>query len=269
MRLPVCYSDHFVIECTDMVTRSECLSYLDKLLEPNRFRDYCPNGLQVEGQEDIQCLATGVTASMTLLDAALEYGADTILVHHGYFWRGEDPRVIGVKQRRLQRLLQYNVNLIAYHLPLDAHPVFGNNAQLAQRLGFEVDGRISGTGEPAMAFCGCFAQTMTVPALTKQITQVLQRAPLVIQAHRRPMTTVGWCSGAAQDYIEQAAELGLDAFISGEISERTVHLARELGINYFAAGHHATERYGVQALGTHLAETFSLQHQFIDCDNPV
>jgi len=252
-----------------MITRTECLSYLETLLEPNRFQDYCPNGLQVAGQEDIHNLVTGVTASQELLDAALDLGADTILVHHGYFWRGEDPRVIGIKQRRLKQLLINDVNLMAYHLPLDAHSTLGNNAQLAELFSLEVDGRISATGDPAIALCGCFTQEKTVPEFADNIRQILGREPLVIQAHDRPMTTIGWCSGAAQGYIEQAAELGLDAFMSGEISEQTVHLARELGINYFAAGHHATERYGVKALGEHLAEQFDLQHQFIDIDNPV
>ena len=252
-----------------MVARNECLSYLETLLEPNRFQDYCPNGLQVEGVDTIHTMVSGVTASQSLLDAALDLDADTILVHHGYFWRGEDARVMGIKQRRLKQLLLNNVNLIAYHLPLDAHPILGNNAQLAQLLDLEIDGRISGTGEPAIGFCGCFPDTKTVPEFADQIRHVLEREPLVIQAHNRPMMTIGWCSGAAQDYIVQAAELGLDAFMSGEISEQTVHLARELGINYFSAGHHATERYGVQALGEHLAEKFDVQHQFIDIDNPV
>ncbi len=252
-----------------MVARNECLSYLETLLEPNRFQDYCPNGLQVEGVDTIHTMVSGVTASQALLDAALDLDADTILVHHGYFWRGEDTRVIGIKQRRLKQLLVNNVNLIAYHLPLDAHPILGNNAQLAKLLDLEIDGRISGTGDPAIGFCGCFPDTKTVPEFADQIRQVLEREPLVIQAHDRPMMTIGWCSGAAQGYIEQAAELGLDAFMSGEISEQTVHLARELGINYFSAGHHATERYGVQALGEHLAERFGVQHQFVDIDNPV
>lgn len=252
-----------------MVARNECLSYLETLLEPNRFQDYCPNGLQVEGVDTIHTMVSGVTASQALLDAALDLDADTILVHHGYFWRGEDTRVIGIKQRRLKQLLVNNVNLIAYHLPLDAHPILGNNAQLAKLLDLEIDGRISGTGDPAIGFCGCFPDTKTVPEFADQIRQVLEREPLVIQAHDRPMMTIGWCSGAAQGYIEQAAELGLDAFMSGEISEQTVHLARELGINYFSAGHHATERYGVQALGEHLAERFDVQHQFVDIDNPV
>ncbi|NOQ81682.1 MAG: Nif3-like dinuclear metal center hexameric protein [Methylophaga sp.] len=252
-----------------MITRTECLSYIETLLESNRFHDYCPNGLQVAGQNDIHNIVSGVTASQALLDAALDLGADTVLVHHGYFWRGEDPRIIGIKQRRLKQLLLNDINLIAYHLPLDAHPSLGNNAQLARLFELEVDGRISGTGDPAIALCGCFSQERTVPEFADQIRQVLGREATVIQAHDRPMTTIGWCSGAAQDYIEQAAELGLDAFMSGEISEQTVHLARELGINYFAAGHHATERYGVKALGEHLAEQFDLQHQFIDIDNPV
>ena len=252
-----------------MIPRTELLSYLETLLEPNRFQDYCPNGLQVEGQEQVHTLVTGVTASQALIEAALDVGADTIIVHHGYFWRGEDPRVIGVKHKRLKQLLLNNVNLLAYHLPLDAHPSLGNNVQLSELLGFEVDGRISGTGDPALAMCGCLAEPQSVPELADHLRQKLEREPLVIQAHDRPITTIGWCTGAAQDYIQQAAELGLDAFLSGEISEQTVHLARELGINYFAAGHHATERYGVLALGEHLAQQFDLQHQFIDIDNPV
>jgi len=238
-------------------------------LEPNRFHDYCPNGLQVAGSDEIHNLVTGVTASQALLEAALDEGADTILVHHGYFWKGEDPRIVGIKQKRLKQLLINNVNLIAYHLPLDAHPSLGNNAQLADKLEIEIDGRMAGTGEPAIGLCGCFSDLKTVPEFADQLRQTLGQEPLVIQAHDRPMSTIGWCSGAAQGYIEQAAELGLDAFMSGEISEQTVHLARELGINYFSAGHHATERYGVKALGEHLAEYFSLQHQFIDIDNPV
>jgi len=252
-----------------MIPRTELLSYLETLLEPNRFQDYCPNGLQVEGQDQVKVLVTGVTASQALIEAALDVGADTILVHHGYFWRGEDPRLIGVKQKRLKQLLVNDVNLLAYHLPLDAHPSLGNNAQLSELLEFEVDGRISGTGDPALALCGCLPEAMSVPELADHLRQKLEREPLVIQAHDRPITTIGWCTGAAQGYIQQAAELGLDAFLSGEISEQTVHLSRELGINYFAAGHHATERYGVLALGEHLAQQFDLQHQFIDIDNPV
>lgn len=252
-----------------MILRTELLSYLETLLEPNRFQDYCPNGLQVAGCEQVNKIVTGVTASQALIDAALDLGADTILVHHGYFWRGEDPRIIGIKYKRLKQLLLNDINLIVYHLPLDAHPTLGNNAQLSQLLDLEVDGRISGTGEPALAMCGCLTEPQTVPEFADKLRQMLEREPMVIQSHDRLITTIGWCSGAAQGYIQQAAELGLDAFLSGEISEQTVHLARELGINYFAAGHHATERYGVQALGEHLAQQYQIEHQFIDIDNPV
>ena len=252
-----------------MIARTDLLSYLETLLEPDRFRDYCPNGLQVAGRENIKCLISGVTASKALLDAAIALNADAILVHHGYFWRGEDPRIIGIKQQRLKQLLMNDVNLLAYHLPIDAHPVYGNNVQLAQRLDIEINGLIPDTGEPALAMCGNLLDPSTASNFATHISAKLGREPLVIQGHDRPIKTIGWCSGAAQIYIEQAAEMGLDAFISGEISEQTVHLARELEINYFSAGHHATERYGVMALGEYLAEKFDLEHHFIDMSNPV
>ncbi|MCL4136129.1 UNVERIFIED_CONTAM: hypothetical protein GTU68_038763 [Idotea baltica] len=252
-----------------MIMRTECLSYIETLLEPAKFHDYCPNGLQVAGNEQVQHIITGVTASQDLIDAAVDMRADTIIVHHGFFWRGEDARIVGIKQRRLKQLLINDINLIAYHLPLDAHATLGNNAQLAEKLGLEIDGRIAGTGDPAIGMCGRFSQPQTMSAFTDLLRQTLGREPMVIQGHDRPMKTIGWCSGAAQGYIEQAAELGLDGYISGEVSEQTAHLARELGINYFSAGHHATERYGVKALGEHLARQFDLRHQFIDIDNPV
>ena len=252
-----------------MIPRSELLAYLDELLEPERFQDYCPNGLQVAGNENVERIVTGVTASQALIDAAIVIEADTIIVHHGYFWRGETPEVIGIKQQRLKKLLNHNINLIAYHLPLDAHPELGNNVQLARLLGLEIDGRIRGSGDPAIALCGCLAEPLLLDDFAEKLTTVLQRPPVTIAGHNRPITTIGWCTGAAQGYIQQAAALGLDAFMSGEISEPTVHLARELGIHYIAAGHHATERYGVKALGEMLARQWLLSVQFIDIDNPV
>lgn len=252
-----------------MITRTELLSYLDTILETERFQDYCPNGLQVEGKGHISTLITGVTASQALLDAATDLSADAILVHHGYFWRGETPCLTGIKQQRLKHLLVNDINLIAYHLPLDAHPDMGNNAQLAKRLNIEIQGNINGTGVPSIALYGQLDLAVSAVGFAENLSHKLNREPLLIQGHDRPIKSVGWCSGAAQNYIEQAAALGLDAFISGEISEQTVHLARELRINYFAAGHHATERYGVLALGEHLAEKFDLEHNFIDIDNPV
>jgi dinuclear metal center YbgI/SA1388 family protein len=252
-----------------MITRTELLAYLDETLEPGRFQDYCPNGLQVAGKQEISTVISGVTASESFLQAAIEADADAVLVHHGYFWRGEDQRVTGMKQRRLKLLLENDINLIAYHLPLDAHPLLGNNAQLAKILGLEVDGRMSGTGEPALGVCGCLPAPRSLSDFADHIELKLNRKPLVVKGHERPINTVGWCTGAAQGFLQQAADLGLDAFISGEISEPTFHTAKELGINYIAAGHHATERYGVQAVGEALAQCFNIRHHFIDIDNPV
>jgi dinuclear metal center YbgI/SA1388 family protein len=251
-----------------MINLEELVAYLDDLLEVDRFTDYSPNGLQVEGRPSVRKLVTGVTACQALLDAANERDADAILVHHGYFWRGEDARIVGIKRQRIQTLLQTDISLLAYHLPLDAHPVYGNNAQLGERLGFTTEGQFGQT-EPAIGLYGHLAEAMTAAALTKHIAQVLQRAPLHIAGGASVIHNIAWCTGAAQGYIEQALSLGVDAYISGEISEQTVHIAREAGIHYFAAGHHATERYGVQALGEHLAAHFGLEHEFVDIENPV
>jgi dinuclear metal center YbgI/SA1388 family protein len=244
----------------------ELVNYLDRLLEPAKFRDYCPNGLQVEGRPVVRRIATGVTASQALLDAALDWGADTIIVHHGYFWRGEDGRVTGLRRRRLALLLTHDINLLAYHLPLDAHPEFGNNAQLASRLGWLPTGRF---GEQDIAWLGGIEQPVTIDQLAGQLAAELGRPPLVINGDGRPLRRIAWCSGGAQSYFESAIALGVDAYISGEISEQTVHLARESGVAYLAAGHHATERYGAQALAGHLASQFGLECRFIDIDNPV
>lgn len=246
--------------------REELVSYLDELLEPGKFRDYCPNGLQVEGRDEVRCIVTGVTASQALLDAAVARGADAILVHHGYFWKGEDGRVTGMRRRRLGALIEHDINLLAYHLPLDAHPELGNNAQLAARLGWLADGRF---GEQDIAWHGALAEPTELAELAGKVTQALGRTPLVIGDPVRPIRRIAWCSGGAQGYFEQAIGLGVDAFLSGEISEQTVHLARESGVAYLAAGHHATERGGVMALAGHLAERFGLYCEFVDVDNPV
>ena len=246
--------------------REELVNYLDGLLMPGKFRDYCPNGLQVEGRSEIGRIVAGVTASQALLDAAVDHQADAILVHHGYFWKGEDGRVTGIRRKRLATLLANDVNLLAYHLPLDAHPELGNNAQLASRLGWVPDGRF---GEQDIAWLGTLAEPCDLAALAAKVAVVLGREPMVVGDGGRPIRRVAWCSGGAQGYFEQAIALGVDAFLSGEISEQTVHLARESGVAYLAAGHHATERYGVQALAGHLAQRFALSCSFIDLDNPV
>jgi dinuclear metal center YbgI/SA1388 family protein len=241
--------------------------YLAKTLDITRFRDYCPNGLQVEGRAQIGYIVSGVTASAALLQAAIDDGADAILVHHGYFWRGEDMRVIGQKQRRLKLLLQNDINLFAYHLPLDMHVEFGNNAQLAQQLGLQAEGRF---GEDDLGWLGRADNSLrTVGDLARHVEIRLGRAPLVVGDAAQPLGRIGWCTGAAQSMLGQAIEAGASVYLSGEISEPTVHLARESGVAYLACGHHATERYGVQALGEHLAQQFGIRHRFVDIDNPV
>ena len=246
--------------------REELVSYLDGLLEPAKFRDYCPNGLQVEGREEVKRIVAGVTASQALLEAAIAAKADAILVHHGYFWKGDDGRVTGIRRKRLGALISHDINLIAYHLPLDAHPELGNNAQLASRLGWIAEGRF---GEQDIAWYGRLAEPVALSALAENINQLMGRVPLVIGDLSRRVAKIAWCSGGAQGYLEQAIALGVDVYVSGEISEQTVHLARESGVAYIAAGHHATERYGVQAVAAHLAARFGLDCQFIDVANPV
>lgn len=244
----------------------EVLDYTGQLLDAMRFKDYCPNGLQVEGRAEIHKLVSGVTASQDLLQAALNAGADAILVHHGYFWRNEAPQIIGIKRKRLELLIKNDISLIAYHLPLDAHPELGNNAQLGKRLGFEIEGWF---GEQKVAAYGNLPQMESLAGLAERLGESLDRKPMWIGDKSRPVRRVAWCSGAAQDYFAEAVSQGVDVFITGEISEHSVHLARESGVAFISAGHHATERYGVQALGAHLAETFGMQHQYIDIDNPV
>jgi dinuclear metal center YbgI/SA1388 family protein len=251
-----------------MATLRELVDYTNILLAIERFQDYCPNGLQVEGKPEVGLLVSGVTASLDLIEAAIAAGADAVLVHHGYFWKGEDPCITGMKRRRLQRLLGTQTSLLAYHLPLDAHPGLGNNAQLGRVLGLETRGTFGG-GEIGLLHYAYPEPAMDAAALTERIRCALGRAPLHIPGAREVIRSVGWCTGAAQSWIEEASQHGLDAYISGEISEQTVHVARECGIHYFAAGHHATERFGVQALGNHLAEQFSIEHRFIDIENPV
>ncbi|WON73096.1 Nif3-like dinuclear metal center hexameric protein [Nitrosospira sp. Is2] len=241
--------------------------YLNQLLNTARFHDYCPNGLQVEGRNEVRCLVSGVTASLELLEAAVAVNADVILVHHGYFWRGEDPCLIGMKRRRIAFLVKHNMGLLSYHLPLDAHPEFGNNIQLAHRLGFVETGRF---GEQNIAMLGTLQSgALNLKALQVTIERTLGRKPLVIGNEAKPVQRMAWCTGAAQSYFEEAIQLGVDAFVTGEISERTVHTARESGVAFISAGHHATERYGVQALGEHISQKFGIAHQFIDIDSPV
>jgi len=250
------------------VERKLLLHDIEQFLNVNAISDYCPNGLQVEGTPQIQRIVSGVTASQALIDAAIELQADALLVHHGYFWKGEDQRVIGMKQRRLKALLTHDINLLAYHLPLDVHPEVGNNVQLAQRLGLTISGPLEPDNPRNVGLIGELATPLSANEFAARIEKALNRAPLVID-HQQPIKRVAWCTGGAQGYIEQAIAAGADAYITGEVSERTFHEAQENGISFFAAGHHATERYGVQALGEWLAKRFNIEHHYIECPNPV
>jgi len=247
-------------------SRADLLQAFDGLLQPERFKDYGPNGLQVEGKGEITRIVSGVTASRALIDAAIAERADAIFVHHGLFWRGQDGRVTGWMKQRLQRLLAHDINLFAYHLPLDAHAELGNNAQLGQALGWVSEARF---GEQDL---GCMAPVGydSAQALAQHVGQVLGRVPtLVVPTHDRPVARVAWCSGGAQSYFEAAIAAGADAFVTGEISEPQAHLAREMGVAYIAAGHHATERYGVQALARWLSESQGLRCEYVELANPV
>ena len=245
------------------------VQHIDSTLEVGRFRDYCPNGLQVEGRPEVGRLLTGVTACQALLDAAVSWEADAVLVHHGYFWKGEPGVVTGMKRRRLGTLLGHDISLLAYHLPLDAHPQLGNNAQLGLRLGIRETRPLDPAASDAVGDIGELAAARPAGELVAQLAELTGREPLHIGDSAAPVRRIAWCTGAAQSYLPQALAAGADLFITGEVSEPTVHMAREEGIHFVAAGHHATERYGVQALGEHLAGHFGLEHRFVDIDNPV
>lgn len=251
------------------ISNKELLTYLSTILRPEKIHDYCPNGLQIEGKNQISKLITGVTASEALIDSAIEQNADAILVHHGYFWKGENPCVTGMKRRRFKKILSHDINLFAYHLPLDVHPELGNNAQLAQRLGIQVVGGLDTTNSTSVPMHGVFKTPISPEGLSNRIAEKLERQPLFELGATQMIKSVAWCTGGGQNYIDLAAEHGIDAYITGEVSEQTIHTAREMGIHFFAAGHHATERYGAKALGEHLANQFEVEVIFIDIDNPA
>ena len=245
---------------------NQLCDYNASLLQTGMFKDYCPNGLQVEGRSEVRSIATGVTASRQVLDEAVEWGADAILVHHGYFWRNEDSTIVGIRKKRIARLLNSDISLLAYHLPLDAHAELGNNAQLGKLLGLVEQGRF---GEQDIACLGSLEQPLSLGQFSLQIEHELERTPQVIGERDKKISKVAWCSGGAQGYFEAAIQQGVDAYITGEISEQCYHLSNETGVAFIAAGHHATERLGIQALGEHLATRFGLKHRFFDQDNPV
>lgn len=246
--------------------RAELAQLLDGCLDAAQFRDYCPNGLQVEGRSEVRRIVCGVTASLALIEEAIAQDADALLVHHGLFWRGDDGRITGFRKQRLSRLLAHEINLYAYHLPLDAHPELGNNAQLARKMAWKVSARL---GEQNLIFIGQ-PQTPTPAAdLADALSQQLGRSAQLLGDGSRPIRQLAWCSGGAQDYFEQAILAGADCYISGEVSEQHYHLALETGVPYIAIGHHASERYGVQALGEYLHTRHALDYRYVELDNPV
>lgn len=249
-----------------MASRTEIESYTNTLLDAGRFRDYGPNGLQVEGRLEVRNLVSGVTASRALIEAAIDVGADAILVHHGLFWRGHDGRITGWLKERLALLLAHQVNLFAYHLPLDAHPELGNNARFGVHLQLEAEGRF---GEQDLGFIGSPPEPMALGVLAERVQQQLGRTAIVVPGDGRPIRRVAWCTGGAQGYFEGAIGAGADVFITGEISEPQAHYARETGVAFIACGHHASERYGAPAVAAHVAQRFGVAHQFIDIDNPA
>ncbi len=249
-----------------MIDSIQIARYCDGLLAVDAVSDYCPNGLQAAGSRPVQRLMSGVTASLACIEAAAAQGADALLVHHGWFWKGEDPRLVGIHGRRVAALLAAGMSLLAYHLPLDIHSEYGNNRQLAQVLGIKSDGPAT---EDQLIWVGEVPGGPPAARFADFVGERLARSPLHVPVIGRPVRRIAWCTGGAQRFIERAAALGVDLYLSGEISEQTVHQARELGLDYLAAGHHATERYGVQALGAHLAQRFGLTHRFIDIDNPA
>ena len=248
--------------------RREFNHLLNTILRPDSIQDFCPNGLQVEGREQVKKIVTGVTASQALIDAAISHNADTILVHHGYFWKGEAQPITGMKKRRIAALLEHDINLFAYHLPLDVHPVIGNNAQLAQLLDLEMTDGLEPVAN-SVAVKGRLKTPLSGEQFAQKIAGVLNREPLVSLVRDEPIETIAWCTGGGQGYIDLAASQGIDAYLTGEASEQTIHSSREQHIDFFAAGHHATERYGIKALGELLAEQHGFDVTFIDIDNPV
>lgn len=255
------------------ISRKELNDWLNQTLQPQSFADYCPNGLQVEGSETVSHIVCGVTASQALLDEAVARSADTVMVHHGWFWKNEDPRIQGIKKKRLAVALQHNLNIFGYHLPLDAHPELGNNAQLARVLGFVPDRDETGNpitcGPGNLVWLGRLATPQTLESVSQSICKQLQRQPLTVGDKQQIIDRVAWCTGGAQGYMQVAVDAGVDLYLSGEASEPTFHLANETETAYVGAGHHATERYGIKALGEAIQQHFGIRVDFVDLDNPI
>jgi dinuclear metal center YbgI/SA1388 family protein len=243
-------------------------NYLRDLLLVDSFQDYAPNGIQIEGKKHIQKIATAVTASYYAIQKAVEWGADALMVHHGYFWKGEAPQITSFKKKRIALLMQYDINLFAYHLPLDAFPLWGNNAFIAKTLEIEVDFKKNTDKSSDLLWIGDLQKPLKIETLVNLIDSRLNTQAKYIDVHSNKIKKLAWCSGAAQDLFEKAIDAGVDAFVTGEYSERNYHMAKEANVYFIAMGHHASERGGIQSLGLHLEKEFHLEHFFIDEKNP-
>ena len=252
-----------------MTTLEILRAEIERLLEPNKFKDYCPNGLQVQGASEVHKLVSGVTASRRLIEMAIERNANALLVHHGCFWNNDPAPIVGMKYHRIKALLMADVSLLAYHLPLDAHREYGNNAQLAKYLDLEITHDLEPNNRLNIGFVGKLSRKMRASEFAALVQERLKRAPVHIGDPNDSISTIAWCSGGAQSYFKHAIAQQVDAYLTGEISEQNTHEARENDIHYFAAGHHATERGGVIALGDYLASKFKIEHEFVEVDNPV
>lgn len=253
-----------------MPSRQEITQYCNHLLQIERFKDYCPNGLQVEGKNEVHRIVSGVSACLDLLKKAQQESADMILVHHGYFWKNDSKCITGYHKKRLQFLLNHDISLLAYHLPLDQHAEIGNNAMLAKIIEIDVVGRLPSTCGIELGNIGTLQKPQSAEHLKNELHRKLQQSPLMITNNpNKIIKTIAWCSGAAADDIQYAIENNVDAFITGEPAERIFHIAKETDITFYACGHHATERYGIQALGKKVANQFKIEHNFIDIPCPI
>jgi dinuclear metal center YbgI/SA1388 family protein len=247
----------------------ELAAYCDNLLDIEAVQDFSPNGLQVEAGSTVSRIVSGVTACQALLDESVAAEADLVLVHHGYFWKGEDPCLVGMKGRRVATLFNHGISLLAYHLPLDRHPTLGNNAGLAEALGVAQTEPFGALGGVPIGLGGRLSQPQEPEGFLSRVEEALGTRAVHVAGPQARIGSVALCSGGAPDLVAEAAEAGYDLYLTGESNERATHMAREMGIHFVAAGHHATERFGAKALGEHLAHHFSLAHAFIEIPNPA
>ena len=252
-----------------MAKLQDIIQWCDQTLKSPEFKDYAPNGLQIEGKTEVRKILAAVTASQDAIDAAIRENADLLLVHHGYFWKGEAYPITGMRGKRIKSLIQHDISLLAYHLPLDSHPSLGNNAAIADLLKLERIEALDPSERHPIGNIGYLNQPMPVEDFKKFVSETLKFDVTHLPADKNMIEKVGFCTGGAQDYIVKAAEQGCDAYISGEVSERTFYEAKELGVHYFACGHHATERYGVQRLGQAISEQFDIEYVYFELNNPI